>query len=488
MPPFVGEFLQTENEGAQMTEKLWKLDAWKIAELVRSGDVSAKEVLEVFLERIDEFNADLNAFVYLDADRARTEAAEIDKRVASGEDPGPLSGVPIGVKDLEDVVGMPTTHGSVIYKDNIANRDTTEVTRLRASGCVIVGKTAAPDFGAAAYTSTELHGTTRNPWALDRTPGGSSGGSAAAVASALVPIATGSDGGGSIRIPASYSGLLGMKVSYGRIPRGGSPDSSYTSVLGCMSRSVKDAARFIDCVMGPDEADQFALPHPGMSYEKALEDVPGNLKAVWSQDLGYGTCAKEVAEIAKAAAGKLRKAGVFDWTDGEVELTDMSRAWGLLGAPSSWARHKSYWDERKMEIAAYARVGLEWAIENLDVKQMAESVERRWINNQRLAETFEKVDLIVTPTTSTTAFAAEGPMPTEIDGVPLKRPMHAITFTFPFNISGHPAVSIPCGLDRVGLPVGLQLVARRHQDHLLLAIAAEFERLSPWPKIATRYA
>lgn len=470
-----------------MTEKLWKLDAWEVAELVRSGEVSAKEVLEVFLERIEAYNKELNAFVYLDLDRARAEAADIDRRIAAGEDPGPLSGVPIGVKDLEDVVGMPTTHGSVIYKDNIANADTTEVTRLRAAGVVIVGKTAAPDFGAAAYTSTALHGTTRNPWALDRTPGGSSGGSSAAVAAAIVPIATGSDGGGSIRIPASYTGLLGMKVTYGRIPRGGSPDSSYTSVLGSMARSVKDAARFIDCVMGPDEADQFSLPHPGISYEEALQEIPRNLKATWSQDLGFGTCAKEVAQLAKQAAEKLQKAGVFNWTDTKVDLVDMSRAWGLLGAPSSWVRHKSYFQERKMEIAPYARVGLEWAVENLDLEQYAESVERRWINNQRLAEVFEEVDLIVTPTTSTTAFAAEGPMPAEIDGKPITRPMHAITFTFPFNISGHPAVSIPCGFDKDGLPVGLQLVARRNQDHVLLAIGAELERLSPWPKIATAY-
>lgn len=469
-----------------MSKPIWQLEACEIADQVRSGQVAAKEVLESFLERIESFNDELKAFVHLDVAGARAQAAEIDRRIAARENPGPLAGVPIGVKDLEDAAGMPTTHGSLIFRGNIADSDSIQVARLRAAGCVVVGKTAAPEFGAAAYTSTPLHGTTRNPWDLSRTPGGSSGGSAAAVAAGLIPIATGSDGGGSIRIPASYSGLFGPKGTFGRVPRGRAPESSYTSVYGPMARSVRDAARYLDCVTGPDERDQFSLPHPVAAFEQSLEDLPTGLTATWSADLGFGTCAGDVAEIARDAAEVLSKEGVLSFEDVPVRLKDPSRAWGILGAAEAWIRQEPFWETRREELSPFVRFSMEQALEHLDLKELAKAHQRRWVNNQTLAEIFERVDLIVTPTTATTAFAAEGPMPTEIDGKTVK-PMHAISFTYPFNMSGHPAVSIPCGFDKNRLPVGLQMVGRRNTDHLLLAIAFEFERIAPWPKIATNY-
>ena len=468
-------------------DDIYKLDAWEIADHVRSGEVSAKEVLEHFLERIDNFNDDLNAIVHLDVQGARDQAAAIDGRVASKEDPGPLAGVPIGVKELEDVEGMPSTHGSLLFKDNVATRDSIQVKRLRAAGCVVVGKTSAPEFGAAAYTSTKIHGTCRNPWNVERTPGGSSGGSAAAVAAGILPIATGSDGGGSIRIPASYSGLFGIKGTFGRVPRGSAADSSLTTVYGPMARSVRDAARFLDCVVGADERDPLSLPHPGMSYEKSLRQAPGALRAVWSSDLGFGSCAEEVARISRQAAQTFASEGGFEWVDRKVEMKDPSVAWNLLGAPATMARLKDYWPDQADALGPRFAAGIKLAEEKLDVHEMAKAVERRWENDQILAELFEEVDLIVTPTTSTTAFGADGPMPSEIDGKTIK-PIHAITFTYPFNMSGHPAVSIPCGFDSDGMPVGLQLVGRRHADHILLALAAAYEREHPWPKIAGTYA
>lgn len=472
-----------------MKEPLWKLETWQIADLVRNGEVSAKEVLEVFLERIEAFNDDLKAFVYLDIERARAEAAEIDRKIGSGEDPGPLAGIPIGVKDLENAEGMPTTHGSVLFKDNIAPEDSIQVSRLRTAGCVVIGKTAAPEFGMYAFTSTDLHGTTRNPWNLERTPGGSSGGSAAAVASALLPIATGSDGLGSIRIPASYSGLVGIKVTFGSVPRGSSPESSYSGNYGPMARTARDAARYLDCVIGPDERDQFSLPHPGFKYEESLDDVPDGLKASWSDDLGFGACASEVARIAREAADAFSGsgAGAFEWVDRPVQLKDISVASGILGSPERWLRLGKFWPDRRDDMSPFLQFMMERTVGISDVREQARAIERRWENNQILAKLFDEVDLIVTPTTSTTAFAAEGPMPTEIDGRTIK-PIHAITFTPAFNFSGHPAISIPCGFDSDGLPVGLQIVARRHRDHLLLALAATFDKVRPWPKIATNYA
>ncbi|MEK7246929.1 MAG: amidase, partial [Chloroflexota bacterium] len=195
--------------------KVWLEDACSLADAVRRGDVSASDALEASLEAIGA--SQLNPIVTLDAEGARKAAADIDARIKRGDDPGLFAGVPILVKDMEDVAGLPTTHGSIVFKDHVAEGDSTNVARLRAAGVVIAGKAATSEFGFVAYTSTKLHGVTRNPWNLERTPAGSSGGSAAAVAGGLVPIATGGDGGGSIRIPASYTGLVGMKGTFGRV-------------------------------------------------------------------------------------------------------------------------------------------------------------------------------------------------------------------------------------------------------------------------------
>jgi aspartyl-tRNA(Asn)/glutamyl-tRNA(Gln) amidotransferase subunit A len=466
---------------------IWELTAVKIADRVRSAEMSAKEVLETFLARIEAFDTELKSFVFLDPDAARAQAAEIDRRVAAGEDPGPLAGVPLGVKDLEDARGLPTTHGSLLYKENVAEGDSVQVARLRAAGCVVVGKTAAPEFGAAAYTSTPLHGTTRNPWDLERTPGGSSGGSATAVGAALVPIATGSDGGGSIRIPASYSGLFGFKGTFGRVPRGAAPESSYTSVHGPMARDVRDAARYIDCVVGPHEADQFSLPHPGFSYEERLDEATPGLRATWSEDLGFGVCVSEVSVIVKEAAEALAGSEAFEWKDRRVSLKDPAVAWGVLGAAETFHKVESHWEERRDDLTPIFAYGIARGLERIDLPEMTRAAERRWENNQILAGVFEEVDLIVTPTTPTTAFVAEGPMVSEIEGRTIK-PMHSICFTYPFNLSGHPAVSLPCGFDTEGLPVGLQIVGRRHSDHLLLALAARFQEIRGWPPTAKPYA
>lgn len=349
-----------------------------------------------------------------------------------------------------------------------------------------MGKTASPEFGAEALTRTYLFGTTRNPWDLERTPGGSSGGSAAAVAAAIVPIASGSDGGGSIRIPASYSGLLGAKGTFGRIPKGGGPESSYTSVLGCMARSVRDTARYWDCVVGHDERDASSLPHPGISYEEAISEAPpSGLRATWSEDLGYSACRSDVREITRAAAEALVDAASMTLVDRPVELKDMSAAWGLFGRPGTWLEVRDFWPERAEDFTPVIRYSVRHGEERYNMPELARAVERRHENNRRLAEVFSDVDIILTPTTGTTAFRAEGPMPSEIEGRQIKV-MHSI-FTYPFNISGHPAVSVPCGFDQDGLPIGLQIVARRHADHVALQLAAVFEQVRPWPKIAKAY-
>src|SRR5438309_10732130 len=259
----------------------------EVAEAVRRGERKATEVLDECLVAIEKRNAELNAVVPLDPEAARRQAAAVDARVERGEDPGPLAGVPFGVKDLEDCAGMPTSYGSLLYKDRPpVQDDSVHVARLRAAGAVPVGKTAAPEFGAVAYTSTPAWGTTRNPWNPERTPGGSSGGSAAAVAAGLVSFCTASDGGGSTRIPASFTGLFGFKASYGRIPHEFAAESQTTSV-GALTTTVADSARHLDVASGPDDRDRASLPPALVRYESAIEDLDvAGLRACWSPDLG----------------------------------------------------------------------------------------------------------------------------------------------------------------------------------------------------------
>ena len=252
-----------------MTE-LWERDAWELADDVRAGKLKSVDLLELFLKRVEQFNDELNVFCFLDVEQARAQAAAINAAVARGEDPGPWAGVPMGVKELVAVEGWPDTHGSMLFKDTIADHTATEAARLQDAGAVLVGLTTSPEFGSINWTRTYLHGVTRNPWNPERTPGGSSGGSAAAVAVGMMPICTGSDGGGSIRIPSAYSGLFGFKVSFGRVGTNGDYDTGLTSVPGPICRSVRDAARYVDAIAGPTDVDPTSLPKPVRSYEEAI--------------------------------------------------------------------------------------------------------------------------------------------------------------------------------------------------------------------------
>lgn len=467
-----------------MASELWEQDAWQLAGLVRSKEVSAESLLTTCLERIEELDPELNSFVYVDVAGARAQAAEIDRAVGAGEDPGPLAGIPIGVKDLEDARGMPTTHGSLIFKSNIAQSDAIHVSRLRSAGAVILGKTAAPEFGSASSTETKIFGTTRNPWNPERTPGGSSGGSAAAVAAALVPLCTASDGGGSIRIPAGYSGLVGYKTTYGLVPRsGGDLSLSHTTHLGCVSRSVRDTARYLDCVAWADPLDRWSLPDPGYRFEDLLSaaEIAGR-RAVWSSTLGFGRCEPEVAEIARQAAEKLAASSGIEWIEAEVILKDPARAWSTLGGPDLVHKLAPYWPEHADDLMPVNRLGMELSLE-MPVAELGKAADRVQELNIAVSALLDEADFLITPTTATVAYGASGPMPMVIDGEPVK-PMGSLPFTYPFNLTGHPAISLPAGVSSEGLPVGVQIVGRRHEDDLIIQAAALFEAACPWEKIA----
>ena len=454
------------------------------ADAVRRGEVSAVEVLDECLAAIGAANPSLQAFIHLDPELARREAQRVDDAVARGDDPGPLAGVPFGVKDLEDCAGMPTSHGSLLYKGRPpVEHDSVHVGRLRAAGAVPVGKTAAPEFGATCYTSTPAWGTARNPWDPARTPGGSSGGSGAAVAAGMVPFCTASDGGGSTRIPAAFCGLVGFKPSFGRIPHErGAP--SQTSVYGALTTTVADAARHLDVAAGPDDRDRTSLPPAGVVYERVVEelDVRG-LRAAWSVDLGFAVVDPQVAAAAEAAAHALVDAAGLTLVDRPVVLTNPMDIWILLGAVDLWHDiEKGMWPDRSDDFDIYARLAYQSTGE-FTAKRLTHVQQRRTAIDEELAVLYRDIDVLLTPTTAVPAFEAEGPLPTTIAGQGVF-PGMAVPFTMPGNLCWNPAVSVPAGLTSDGMPVGLQVMGRRHADDVVLRLARVLEQARPWPRTA----
>jgi aspartyl-tRNA(Asn)/glutamyl-tRNA(Gln) amidotransferase subunit A len=469
---------------------VWARDAWDLADQVRSGALRAIEVLEVSLERIADRNGELNAVCFLDADGARAQAAAVDARVARGEDPGPFAGIPIGVKELAQAAGFPNTHASLVYRDEIAAADCPEVARLRGAGAVVTGLTTAPEFGIPSFTASRLHGVTRNPWDLARTPGGSSGGSAAAVAAGLFPACTGSDGGGSIRIPSSYSGLPGMKATFGRIPHAGGEDpfdTGLTSVSGPMVRSVRDAARYLDVTSGPHGADPTSLPQPS-PYEPLVVDLDRardllrGRRVAWSSTLGFARTDPAVEAVVRDAAEELVDAAGLDLVEVPVVLPKPGSAWGLLGAPNLAAWRLERCTDQIDELDFLARASVE-GMPRLRARHLGRAVRRRQELLDATAALFAEVDLLITPTTPTTAYAAEGALRGAVDGEEVDLLYLSAPFTAPFNMTGQPGISIPAGLVG-GMPCGLQVVARRLEDEHCIAAGALLEAVRPWPKLA----
>jgi len=476
--------------GSENTTDIEMPSMCEAADAIRNGTYSALDLLERCISAIEASNAELNAFVYLDFESARAAAAAVDARLARGESVGPLAGVPFGVKDLEDCAGMPTTHGSLLFIDEgPVENDSLHVERLRSAGAIPIGKTNAPEFGTLQFTRSKALGVSRNPWDLTRTPGGSSGGSAAAVAAGLVPFATASDGGGSTRIPAAFSGLVGMKPSMGRIPMP-SADPSHTVVVGIETVTVRDAARHLDVTAGPDDRDRLSLPGITNSYERDIDHLDvSSLRIGWSTDLGFAVVDPEVAELSYAAALVLARAAGTSLIDLDVRLTDPVAAWFSAGALTLWVDvfEKSPYPGRLGDLTPAVAMGLS-ATADRPVPTLTHSLMRRMQLEHEVAAIFDSVDVLVTPTTAVVAFAAEGPPPTTIDGEDLAERFGlasgamSVPFTMVANLCWNPACSVPAGLNSDGLPVGLQIMGRRHADDVVLRLAHLFEQAQPWPR------
>ena len=447
---------------------------------MRRRELSPTELVRASLEAIAATNGSVNAFVALREREALADAAALERRLAAGEDVGPLAGLPLGVKDLEDVAGLPTTFGSVPFRDYRPPRDSTQVERLEAAGAIVVGKTNTPEFGYTGLTKNLIFGVTRNPWNLERTPGGSSGGSGAAIAAGMVPLATGSDGGGSVRIPACYVGAFGIKPSFGRIPMGPKTMLPWVDTVcyGPITRTVRDAALYLDAVVGADAGDPDSLPHPGYSYAARLPELPSRLRIAVSKTLGYGLVQRDVWREVERAIGAFRDMGH------EVELIDdalpdLGIEWGLLCCAESYGQLAPMLDTHRDQWGRAFLRGLERG-KAVDWAFVGEAQRKRAELHRRIADIFSRYALLLTPTLPTEAFAAAGPFPREIDGHRIPTELGAVAFTYPFNFSGNPAATVRAGFTDAGLPAGLQIVGPQHRDDLVLQAAYAYEEARPW--------
>src|SRR5215213_7989223 len=458
---------RTEAMATPASTDLAYLPAETLAAMIRRRDLSPVELMEATLARISAVNPTLNAFIQMDAERALAEAGAQAERLTRGEDLGALGGLPFGVKELENAAGFLSTSGSRAFAERRAEHDDVHVARLRAAGAICLGKTNSPEFGYTCFTSNDLFGTTRNPWNIERTPGGSSGGASAAIASGMVSIATASDGGGSIRIPACFVGAYGLKPTFGTVPitPGEMLPWTDTSHYGPLTRTVRDAALYLDVTAGYHPADPTSLPKAPYSYLERVEEPLPKLRIAYNRRLACPRVQSDVVREVDKAAQAFVELGheVEENTD---ELEGMIEYWVRMGRFAALANMEDIvLNHRDLFSPGYAR-GFE-GIEGVGARDFGEAYRARGRLNRQLMAIFDRYDLLLTPTMPYEAFGAEGPIPTEIEGVPLGLDT-AVPFTGLFNFSGHPAATVRAGFTDNGLPAGLQIVGPRHQDLLVL--------------------
>ncbi len=460
-----------------MTDAPWTGDASSLVEAFRSGERSPAEEMEATIEAAE--GTALNCFSHLDAEQALAKAslADVSK---------PFGGVPLGVKELDHYAGWPATQASLLYADEMATDTSINVARTEErGGAVPFGLTTASEFGGLNVSNTRLNGITGNAWNADATPGGSSGGSATAVAAGICALATGGDGGGSIRIPAAFCGLPGLKTTAGRIPRG--PNASVhpmTVVNGVLARSVRDLARHLDVASGYDPADPYSLPRRDGweanlgSYGEAMR----GRRAVIAPDLGVATVNPEVARRVREAGEALAADAGLELVDVPVELPGLGLEWAMGNL--CHLRHElgDDWRDKLAELTAATALGLEMADSAMDLDTMGAAEAARTRANATLAALFDQVDFIISATNPDTAFPARLEVNTRVAGEKVDLGNNG-ALTIPYNIVGNPAVTIPIEqLD--GLPVGMQVATRHHAEELLLDLAATAESQCPWPLVA----
>ncbi len=457
------------------------LPAWKLKEKIELQELTSQEITETFIERIEQVNPIVNAYCTTTFDLARKMAKEADLRVEQNKPLGLLNGIPISIKDLVLTRGIRTTFGSKIFEHFIPDMDDIVVERLKKHGCVILGKTNTPEFGHMGFTRNKIFGETKNPWDLTKTPGGSSGGAAASVASGLCSLALGSDGGGSIRIPAAFCGVYGLKPTLGRVPMYPREKTGRPGILACqgpITRYVKDAALMLDAIKGYHWGDEYSLPNDSISYFEEIENTPNSIKIGYSLDLGH---AKVLDSQIKEHVLKTLK--IFEQLGWEIEsikklkLRKPDIVFNILLA-SAFIPLKTYFSQWKnhMEPTLVKMIEAALSYSAVNVEEAMLKRHELFLTFQRL---FQRYDLIITPSTAIPPFENGINYPTEINGKKIS-PSGWTPYSFPFNITGHPAASIPVGFTKENLPIGMQLVARLREEHLLLQASHAFEKVTPW--------
>ncbi len=474
-------------------EDICFMSACEIAEKINTQELTAQEVTENLIERIEKLNPIINAYCTPTQELAREMAKKADERVRRGEKAGTLNGIPISIKDETEVEGVRTTFGSKIFENNQPRRDDILVKRARNAGAIILGKTNTPAFGFKGETDNLIFGLTKNPWNLERTPGGSSGGAAAAVASGLSPLAIGSDGGGSIRIPSSFCGTYGFKPTFGRVPQSNMLFLGYLGTFvhkGPIVRYVKDAALLLDVLVGEHFSDRYSLPKPNYSYLEKIDEIPSKLKIGYSLDLGFVKALDP--EVEKSVLDAIQKFDQLNWSidKSEVKIKNPESVFWTFWASGFGYTFKPFlkkWkDKMDPDFAELINVGLNYSATDLKMAEVQR--ETIYINISRLLKDF---DVIITPTVACSAFeiGKSGIYDKEklesnliINGKRISI-LGWLSFTYPFNISGHPAASIPCGWSNDGLPIGMQVIGKRFDELTVLQVSKAFENLAPWQEI-----
>lgn len=459
-----------------MTELNWK-SAAKLVKGYAKGKFSPVEVAKACLAQIERHDGVLNAMSEVQADQALATARESEKRWRRGEPLGPVDGVPALIKDLLLQRGHPTLRGSrTIERDQPWDHDAPSVARLRECGAVFLGRTTTPEFGWKGVTDSPLTGITRNPWNTSKTPGGSSGGSSAALAAGFAPLTLGTDGGGSIRIPAGFTGIFGLKPSFGRVPAW--PLSPFGTVahVGPMTRTVEDAALMMNVISQPDARDWHGLPYDGADYTKALSENLRGLRIAYSPALGYVDVDPEIARLVDDAVKMLADLGAtIEQVDPGFEdpapcfrTLWWSGARAALGALPS--EKKTLLDPALADVVEQSK--------SIGLDDYLDAVKQRGALGSHMRQFMQNYDLLVTPTLPIAAFDAGKLSPADTDGT--GKWVNWTPFSYPFNLTQQPAASVPCGFTSSGLPAGLHLIGRMFDDRTVLTAARAYEGASGW--------
>lgn len=449
----------------------------QLRSLIQSKQASPVEVMQAVVNRIERLEPQLNAFAHLEADAAMDQARVAEAAVMKGAATGAMHGMPVTVKDLARVAGMPMARGSHMEAGNISDEDAPFVQRLKSAGAIVLGKTTTSEFGWKGVSQSPLTGITHNPWAHGMNAGASSAGAGAAAAAGYGPLHQGSDGAGSVRMPAHFCGIYGLKPSFGRVPLAPVQSNDLTSHLGPMTRTVEDSALMMEVMSGPHPLDHFSLEDPSPGFDKIGDASMKDRKIAWSPDLGHARVDPEVAELTRTAMQAFQDMG--------AHVEEVTPEWGPQGPELIrffWAAHELTYRSMLPEWGDKMDPGLVACINSaadVSAEQYIRMRTRKMAYISAIHSFFEDYDFLLTPAVSVAAFPADQLMPADW-------PQHDwdwlqwAEFSYPFNMSHNPAASIPCGFTKAGLPVGLQIVGKRMADVAVLQASKAFETARPW--------